>query len=266
MNKGLKIGIGILLLAIIISIFFVLNKDKEDGYPDVDVRNLGVQMKEDFNEKGNEEDNKDEKDKEMSIEEKERIIESKKPQNKIPVELLKDSSSGKEYHELEDAPLQYVIGGVDFKLRETPNKISITKELTNEDIERIQGYGYNWHTGFVDEVEPIAKYGEYCMEDLEDTKFVTEQLIPQRLNIYRGALVGWITDSSLVYRTAGGYYGVSGVLQISYVREDNPFGLEAGKGYERDVEFRYSNTVDGLSLVQIIYLSDWKEIESWEKL
>ncbi len=205
--------------------------------------------------------------KEKTLEEKEKEIESKKPKNKIVVDLLKDTSNATvddTLATLPNAPLHYTVDGVKVKLKENSEKQNkFTKELTAEDIKRLQSYGYYWHTGFVDKVPPRYKYGEYYKKYPEDAKWVKETMYPQRIDVFKNAIIGWITNPNLAYETCRGYYGISGVLQLSYLREDNIFNLEPYKGYERDVEFRYANTTDGLFLRQIIYLSDWREIEEW---
>ncbi len=206
--------------------------------------------------------------KEKTLEEREREIESKKPRSKIAIDLLKDTSNATvddTLATLPDAPLHYKVEGINFKLKENPENVeNFTKELAEEDIKRLQSYGYNWHTGYVDEVQPRIKYGEYYKKYSEDTKWAIENLHPQRLNVFKNAIVGWVTDPNLVYDPANTTYGISGVLQLSYLRENNMFDLEPYKLYERDVEFRYANTTEGLFLRQIIYLGDWKEVKSWK--
>ena len=198
--------------------------------------------------------------KEKTIEEMERDIEAKKPSSKITIRPLKDASTGKEYHELEDAPVQYKINDISYYPKEDIELTEITKELTQEDINRLQNYGYDWYTGYVNKVEPRYKFGEYYEKYPEDTKAVIKKYTPRRLDLYKNAVVGWVTDPNLVYKTARSDYAITGVLQLMYVREDNLFKLKANVPYERDAEFRYSNTTDGLYLPQVIYLSDWREI------
>lgn len=204
---------------------------------------------------------------EKTLEEKEKEIESKKPKDKIVVDLLKDTSNATAddtLATLPDAPLFYKVDGIEYKLTENPEIIEKpTEELTENDIKRIQNYGYNWYTGYVDKVEPDVKYGEYYKKEPKDTEAVIKKYIPQRLDVFKNAMVGWATNPNLVYKTAAADYAVSGVLQLSYLREDNIFNLEPYKLYERDAEFRYANTTDGLFLRQIIYLSDWREVEEW---
>lgn len=204
---------------------------------------------------------------EKTLEEKEREIESKKPRDKITVDLLKDTSNATVDDTLEtlpDAPLFYRVDGIEYKLKESPEIIEKpTKILTEEDIKRLQNYGYNWHTGYVEKVPPKARCGEYYEKHPKDTKWAVENLYPQRLDVFRNGIVGWVTGSDLVYKTAKAYYGMRGILQLSYLRENNMYDLEPYKLYERDAEFRYANTTDGLFLRQVVYLSDWKEVEKW---
>ncbi|SCG83659.1 hypothetical protein DW1_2093 [Proteiniborus sp. DW1] len=263
MNRKIKVSLSIVLVILVVFIcsFFIFNKNKDDAILIAD-NAYGEELQEE--QKKIPKDNKSEKDNNeiVSIEEKEKEIESKKPKNKIAVRPLKDASSGKEYYELEDAPVQYVIDGVSFKLKDNPEKVKQTKELSDEDIKRIQDYGYDWYTGYLEDVPPRYKYGEFYEKEPEEVEWAIKTLHPQRLNIYRNAIVGWETDVNLVYKMIRGDYVVSGVLQLAYVREDNPFGLEPKKGYERDAEFRYANTTKGLFLQQVIYLSDWREINN----
>ncbi len=212
--------------------------------------------------------------KEKTLEEKERQIEADKPKNKIKVDLLKDTTNATEddtLATLPDAPLHYKIDGVEsFKLelgnievieRGTSKKNST---FTDEVIKRLQAYGYNWYTGYEREVPPRVKLGEYYEKYPEWAEIVAKEYIPRKVDIFKNAIIGWGTDPNLVYKTPRGNYGVRGILQISYLREDNMFDLKPYVLYERDTEFRYANTTDGLFLRQIIYLSDWREVKSWE--
>ncbi len=202
--------------------------------------------------------------KEKTIEEMEEAIEARKPYDKIAIKPLKDASTGKEYYELEDAPLQYAIDGVSFTLQDTGEETKDLPKLqhdpTEEDIKRLQGYSYNWYTGYSEKVEPRYKCQEYLEKYPEDTQAVFKKYIPHRIDIYKNASLGWVSDPSLIYETARGYYGVRGILQMSYKRDDNIFKLKANKIYERDVEFRFANTTKGTFLVQVIYLSNWREV------
>ncbi len=191
------------------------------------------------------------------------VKEEDKPKDKIIVDRLKDVSNpkpGLNIKDYPDAPLEYTIDGVDLKLKTNYQIGSITKILTTNDIQRLQAYGYNWHTGYEREVPPRVKLGEYYEKHPDWADIAVKDYIPQRVDIFKNALVGWATDPNLVYKTPRGNYGVRGIFQIQYPDTNNPYGLGANKLYERDTEFRYANTTDGLFLRQVVYLSDWREV------
>lgn len=172
------------------------------------------------------------------------VREEDKPKDKIVVDLLKDASNppvGSKLEDLPDCPLEYVIDGVTLDLRPDHEISNMTEILTAGDIKRLQSYGYNWHTGFVDEVPPDYELGEYYKKHPEWAGIVAKDYIPQKVNTFKYAMVGWITGPNLNYVTAKGYNGVRGVFQVNY-SDKNPYSLESNKLYERDAEFRYANT------------------------
>lgn len=264
-QKNSIILVVVLLVASLGALIYYANTNKAMPY-DVQAEYKGI-----TNNIKNGEEIETEKSKDIELEErilKGKEIELQKPKDKIAIDVLKDTSNATVDDTLEtlpDAPLFYRVDGIEINLKENPEIIEgPIKKLTEEDIKRIQGCGYDWHTGYIDKVPPNIKCGEYYEKHPEDAEAVIRKYIPQRLDIFKNAIVGWVTGPNLVYRTAKGYYGIRGVLQLSYVGEDNMFNLEPYKLYERDAEFRYANTTDGLFLRQVIFLSDWREIETWE--
>lgn len=142
----------------------------------------------------------------------------------------------------------------------TETKESIkTKELTEEDIKRLQGY----------EIHLVGRamgFEESYKNYKEDLEAWANEFNPKNFGVYKNASeVEWITSPKTIYRNALYPVGIRGILRVKYDTENNE-SLIPGKYYERDVTFYMSNSDnrDGTTTVklgQTNYLSPWKEVK-----
>lgn len=131
-----------------------------------------------------------------------------------------------------------------------------TRQITDEDIKRIQGYPLN-PMYYVDKEGAVKKYkgfDEYYRTEKNDCALVVEIFTPYKYtpSELKGKDFEWFSSPKLIYRTFGGYYGIRGIVQK----------YENGKIYEADFELMIENYVGGTTLENEYSgrLNEWKEV------
>ncbi len=142
---------------------------------------------------------------------------------------------------------------------------SITTELTEEDIERLQSYPLNGMY-YIDKESAVSKYKgfeETYAKYPDDCELVFRRQLwtpinypPKELKEKTSSLK-WFSSPKLIYHPISGY-GIRGIVQ----------NTEGGKIYEADFEIMIRNTTEGTYLIDDEYgkdysgrLSDWTEVK-----
>lgn len=154
-----------------------------------------------------------------------------------------------------------------------PEKANKTRELTEEDIKRLQGYEKS--------IKPRMGFEEFYNKEREEAEAYAEKskYHPINFGIYKDASeIEWVASPRTVYKNIFGSKGVRGIIRVKYDKL-NKEGLEIEKYYERDMEIHVYNTAEIIKEKRngkivdvwtgghvakmdfINYLSPWKEVK-----
>lgn len=171
------------------------------------------------------------------------------------------------------AVIMRVIDATERKMPAEPQVVAKTRELTEEDIKRLQGYEQS--------IKSRMGFEEFYNKEREEAEAYAEKdkYHPRNFGIYEDASeMEWITSSRAVYKNILGSKGVRGIIRVKYDKP-NKEGLEIGKYYERDIEIHVYNTAEIIKekrdgkivdvwtggyiakMDAVEYLSPWKEVK-----